>query len=140
MEKEKYFDKAERYKNSSLYRRLGQINHCPPECMDLYLSELVKVTYACNEDRLLNIMDILTGFLNNYEKLNDAMKTKIIDTTVDKIIPILDKKNFEETKSLLAEDYSIILENLEDIKENSETEIASKCFLAIEKLTFKEEL
>ncbi len=136
MEKENSSAKENRYVDSGIYKNLDSLKDCPPQCIELYLSSLKKTTYSCSEEKLLGIIDVLTGFVALNEDLNQDFRMKIIDNTVGEILPILNKKNPENIKELVSNEYKTVLENLEEIKVNSDNQTASKCLLGEAILTF----
>ncbi len=131
MEKEILGNKSDRYAESGLYGKLQELH---PECYDLFLSQLTKVVRSSSEKEILLYTDILLEFAVNKKDLN--VNRKIIETTVDEFLPVLNRKTPEKIKSLVSNEYKTVLENLEEIRKNSDEGTASKCLFGEAVLTF----
>ena len=120
-----------RYENSDRYAKLLEI---PYENFDAYLDEVVDSAKEFDEEELLDHIDVLVGFVckNELPSLNE----KILDVTVDELLPVLNKKDSKKLQEMLSEDYRIIINNLEEIQARSDTETASKRVFAQSILTF----
>lgn len=125
------FDKNDKIRATGLYKKLEELH---PECYELFLAQLVKVARSSSEKELLKMSDVLLGFA--CEKKESGFDRIVVDTTVDEIFPILNTRNPEKVKELVSEEYSSVLESLDELKENSDDELASKCLFGSAILTF----
>lgn len=131
MEKEILGNKSSKYAESGLYGKLEELH---PECYDLFLAQLIKVVRSSNEREILLYTDVLLEFALN--KKDPEIGKKIVDTIVEEFLPILNKKNPENIKELVSNEYKTVTENLEKIREDSDRETASKCLFGEAILTF----
>ncbi len=129
--KENTINKKEEIRNHGLYQKLSELH---PECYELFLAQLVKVARSSNEKELLKMSDILLGFA--CDKKEEGLDRIIVETTVDEIFPILNKRNPERIKDLVSDEYSTVLESLDELKKDSDDELASKCLFGSAVLTF----
>jgi len=105
-----------------------------PECYDLFLSQLTKVVRSSGEKEILLYTDILLEFA--VHKGDSDITGKIVETTVDEFLPVLNRKNSESIKNLVSNEYKTVLENFEEIRENADEQTASKCLFGEAILTF----
>ena len=118
-----------RHLDSKLYRRLLEFT---PEGFDFRLDEMIKVARSCRPSQILDMMDVLATFV--YDESNPSVNEKIMDTLLDRFFGVLEDRNVKDVKELLSGEYYGIVNNLESIKDKSDSTMVCK----IEELYEKE--
>ncbi len=132
------YENGSKYPKSDIYNSLLEVS---PEDFDCRLDSLLLETSVENEDHglseqeLLERVDILLEFACREEL--PSGKSKVVETVVNGLLPILNKKDSEKITELLSKDYKSIKYNLDEIKSTTNEEgLAGKCLLGITILTF----
>jgi hypothetical protein len=124
-------ENTSRYNNSELYAKLLEIS---PEKFDRYLERVASSAEEFDEEELLENVDVLIGFVCRNEL--PSMNEKILDVTIDGLLPALNRKDSEKVRELVSTDYRVVLNNLEEIQARSDSETASRCLFAQSILRF----
>ena len=129
MEKEKFHIK-DNCKESVLYHSLLET---PVEDFDNHLDYLAREVVFEDEVEVLDKLSVLLSFVCNKEI--PSVNKKIVDFAVENVVPVLNCGDAKKIDELLAKEYRIVLNNLEEIQETVLDEsVKEKCTLGMELL------
>ncbi len=128
MERE-IFQGDNRYLESKLYKRLLEFT---PQEFDFRLEEFVKVARSSRPEEILYMIDVLSSFVCNDDE--PVVKEQVLETVLDGLFDVLKYRDSDTVKELLSDKYCGIVNNLESIKDKSDSTMVSK----IEELYEKE--